>query len=162
MFFLIVGFGAIAVIAFMWPKAEVSLDGNCIISQLLKATLPLLTYDIFVNISLTALFVHLLYPFLARKENRISLGRSSPTFKFGQRKSPNASSNPDRITGRLRKLVVKTIIGGVLIMIPTMANLTNMLIKRRGQQGWICLTLCSLDGRSRSSSPWVYKLANIA
>ncbi|CZR50412.1 uncharacterized protein PAC_00284 [Phialocephala subalpina] len=77
MSFLIVGFGAISVTAFMWPNAEVSpLDGKCRIGQPLKVTIPLLTYDIVVNVSLTALFVHFLYPFLAPKGNRISLGQS--------------------------------------------------------------------------------------
>ncbi|KAH9209025.1 hypothetical protein DL95DRAFT_394752 [Leptodontidium sp. 2 PMI_412] len=148
MSFLIVGFGAIAVIAFVWPNAEVSTrDGKCRIGQPLKVTIPLLTYDIVVNVSLTALFVHFLYPFLAPKGNRISLGQSLSSFRFGsqQRKSPNCSPNQDRVTGRLRRLVVKTVVGGVLVMIPTVANLTGVLITRGREQGWMCLTLCSLD-----------------
>ncbi|KAH6699771.1 hypothetical protein BKA61DRAFT_621634 [Leptodontidium sp. MPI-SDFR-AT-0119] len=154
MSFLIVGFGAIAVIAFVWPNAEVSTrDGKCRIGQPLKVTIPLLTYDIVVNVSLTALFVHFLYPFLAPKGNRISLGQSLSSFRFGsqQRKSPNCSPNQDRVTGRLRRLVVKTVVGGVLVMIPTVANLTGVLITRGREQGWMCLTLCSLDGKSQWS-----------
>lgn len=30
-------------------------------------------------------------------------------------------------------------------MIPTVANLTGVLITRGREQGWMCLTLCSLD-----------------
>ncbi|KAF2183583.1 hypothetical protein K469DRAFT_668256 [Zopfia rhizophila CBS 207.26] len=163
MFFLIVGFGAISVTAFMWPNAVVSpLDGKCRIGQPLKVTIPLLTYDIVVNVSLTVLFVHFLYPFLAPKGNRISLGQPLSSLKFfSQRKSPNCSSNQDPVTGRLRRLVVKTVIGGVLVMIPTVAKLTGVLITRGREQGWMCLTLCSLDGKSRCSSRRLREPANI-
>lgn len=162
MLFLIVGFGAVSVTAFMWPNAEVSpLDAKCRIGQPLKVTIPLLTYDIVVNVSLTVLFVHFLYPFLAPKGNIISLVQSLSSLNFGQQKSPNRSSNHDRVTGRLRRLVVKTVVGGVLVMIPTVANLTGVLITRGREQGWMCLTLCSLDGKSRCSSPRLHEPANI-
>lgn len=162
MVFLIVGFGAVSVTAFMWPNAEVSpLDGKCRIGQPLKVTIPLLTYDIVVNVSLTALFVHFLYPFLAPKGNRISLRDSISSLKFSHRKSLNRSLNQNRVTGRLRRLVVKTVVGGVLVMIPTVANLTGVLITRGREQGWMCLTLCSLDGKSRYSSLRLYETANI-
>ena len=163
MLLLIIGFGAVSVTAFMWPNVVVSpLDGKCRIGQPLKVTIPLLTYDIVVNVSLTALFVHFLYPFLAPKGNRISLGQSLPSLKFfSQRKLPKCSSNQDRVTGRLRRLVVRTVVGGVVVMIPTVANLTGVLITRGREQGWMCLTLCSLDGKSRCLLPRLRDPANI-
>ncbi|OAQ69674.2 hypothetical protein VFPPC_02278 [Pochonia chlamydosporia 170] len=113
MLVLITGFGAISVTAFVWPNSEVSPeDRKCRIGQLLKVTVPLLTYDIIINVSLTTLFVHLLHPFLAPKGNRVSLGHSL------------SSPNQDRVIGRLRRLVMKTIIGAILIMVPTLANLS--------------------------------------
>lgn len=163
MLFLIVGFGAVSVTAFIWPNADISpLDKKCRIGQPLKVTIPLLAYDIVVNVSLTALFVHFLYPFLAPKGNRISLGQSLSSLRFfSLRQSPNSSSNQDPVTGRLRRLVVKTVVGGVLVMIPTVANLTGVLITRGREQGWLCLTLCSLDGKSCSTPPCLRKVANI-
>ena len=141
---LITGFGAISVTAFVWPNSEVSPeDRKCRIGQLLKVTVPLLTYDIIINVSLTTLFVHLLHPFLAPKGNRVSLGHSL------------SSPNQDRVIGRLRRLVMKTIIGAILIMVPTLANLSGMLITKGREQGWMCLTLCTLDGKSRCAPPQV-------
>lgn len=146
MVLIIAGFGAISVTAFRWPQAQVShKDGKCRIGQPLKVTIPLLSYDIAVNVGLTALFVYLLHPFLVSKPNRTSLKQSKSSQSYFSRWKSRDNSTCQDPQGKLRKLVWKTIIGGVLVMIPTAGNLTGVLVTKGREQGRLCLTLCSLD-----------------
>lgn len=152
------GFGIIAVIAFIWPIAEISkIDSKCRIGLPLKVTAPLLSFDIIVNIGFTGLFICLLWPLLRFHHNRSSAGGSGswPQWIFQRKQQndvemrqhgrPQQSSNNDRLMRVLRKLVIKTVIGGLLIMIPTLANLTVLFFMQGHEQGWLCFTICSLD-----------------
>jgi hypothetical protein len=57
------GFGSIAVFSFMDPVAELSpVDGKCRIGLPFKITLPLLIYDVCINVYLTAHFVYFARP----------------------------------------------------------------------------------------------------
>lgn len=142
---VILGFGAIAAAAFIWPIAEVSsTDGKCRIGVPLKVTAPFLAYDMVINIALTSLFVYFLYPLLAFKRN------DDPSDKF--RISPSIlirhqTRKNDRIAEKLRKLIWKTIIGGILVMLPTVANIVIFFIMRGSEEGWLCFTICSIDGK---------------
>ena len=62
-FVVTVGFGTIAVFAFLGPVAEVDpLDGQCRIGLPRKSTMVLMAYDIFINLAMTAVFLALLRP----------------------------------------------------------------------------------------------------
>jgi len=72
-----VGFGAIAVDAFIFPLSELR-DGACHIGIPPKVTIPLVTYDVCINIALTALFVHFLKPTLKFRLNMFQEARHPP------------------------------------------------------------------------------------
>lgn len=61
---LVLGFGSIAVLSFMFPVAELS-DGRCRIGLPFKITLPLLIYDVSINLYLTGHFLHFSRPGIA-------------------------------------------------------------------------------------------------
>lgn len=68
---IVLGFGSIAGFAFAYPVASLTDDRKCRIGSPTKVTLPLLVYDILINVGLTVVFVALLQPLLAfRKQAR--------------------------------------------------------------------------------------------
>ncbi|KAF2083799.1 hypothetical protein K490DRAFT_10317, partial [Saccharata proteae CBS 121410] len=140
------GFGAIAVTAFMWPVAQMSADGICRIGLPFKVTAPLLTYDIVINVALTGLFVWLLKPLLTFSRNSHQKGKTAlfanPKNLVGDARTVERQ---ERTSNTLRKLVFKTIVGGTAVMIPTVANLGILFFMKGHEQGWLCLTICSLD-----------------
>lgn len=71
------GFGAVAVEAFIYPNHELR-DGQCHIGIPQKVSIPLVTYDVCINIAFTALFVHFLKPTLKFRLNMFQDARCPP------------------------------------------------------------------------------------
>ncbi|KAK0947827.1 hypothetical protein LTR29_000728 [Friedmanniomyces endolithicus] len=70
MFVLIVGFGTIAILAFMAPVGILDpIDKQCRIGLPRTSVMVLMTYDILINIALTAAFIALLLPLLRSTPN---------------------------------------------------------------------------------------------
>jgi len=72
-----VGFGAVAVDAYIYPNHELR-DGECHIGIPQKVAIPLVTYDVCINIAFTALFVHFLKPTLKFRLNMFQEARHPP------------------------------------------------------------------------------------
>lgn len=175
MVLVVVGFGVIAIMAFVWPVAEIStINGKCYIGLLFKVTAPLLIYDIGINIAFTVLFLYLLWPLVKFQRQRSGQGSGDwPQWLFSRKRHtgplpdgktdmemarPGArptSHDPanERFMRTLRRLVWKTVIGGTLVMLPTVANLVVLFVLNGHEQGWLCLTICTLDGTCVSSHP---------
>ncbi|KAL6706661.1 hypothetical protein ACN47E_005203 [Coniothyrium glycines] len=148
------GFSIIALLGYMWPVAELSeYDRRCRIGLRQYVTIPLLTFDIVLNIALTIVFVHLLSPlictgqFLSRTLPASRLLRCLDTLcsRTKTRGSVNLHCSNQRLVQKMEYLVWKTFIGSILIMIPTLGNLITLLILKGSELGWICLTVCTLD-----------------
>ncbi|KAF2031428.1 hypothetical protein EK21DRAFT_111023 [Setomelanomma holmii] len=147
------GFGALAVIAFVRGFANISpLDGKCRIGLPKQVTIPLLTYDLLINILLTLTFVHLLAPVI-RSNNLNVLGCNASHFaKYlacccvrPKDTSVDLGRGNRRVARRLKKLLWRTFFGACLVLIPTMANLIQMTILGGSESGFFCLTFCTLD-----------------
>ncbi|KAK1006765.1 hypothetical protein LTR54_006522 [Friedmanniomyces endolithicus] len=70
MFVLIVGFGTIAILAFMAPVGILNpIDKECRIGLPRTSVMVLMTYDILINVALTAVFIALLLPMLRPNPN---------------------------------------------------------------------------------------------
>lgn len=136
-------------------------DGKCRIGLPPKTTMILLSYDTFVNLSLTGVFVYLLRPLL-----RFSAPTTSPywgdRFRCLFRRivgvSPHASREPNNgyvlNTSRLRaveNLVWRSLVGAIVVLLPTIGNLVSLYHMKGRELGWLCLTLCTLDGMFRST-----------
>ncbi|KEF53883.1 uncharacterized protein A1O9_10285, partial [Exophiala aquamarina CBS 119918] len=58
---VVLGFRSIAILSFMFPVAEFT-DSKYYIGLPFKITLPLLIYDITINLYLTSYFLHFVHP----------------------------------------------------------------------------------------------------
>ncbi|KAG0265673.1 hypothetical protein BG011_004272 [Mortierella polycephala] len=94
-------------------------DGNCYIGIYKPASLPLIFYDVFLSCWLTALFIRPLM--------------SSTSFLQGPSK------------GRLRDVARRTLIGCIIALFLSSANIFTLAYFDGHERGWICLTSCIAD-----------------
>jgi len=153
---LALGWGTIAVIAFLWPSVDVDGEnGKCRFGWPLKVTIPVVAYDVFINVALTGLFTHMLQsgfrlsfrlPSTAASRLQAPARRASfliklkPQFEDGEYEEGVNQANLKAI----RTLLHKTIIGCIIVMIPTVVNLA--LLTQGIERSWLCFTICTIDG----------------
>ncbi|KAF2755842.1 hypothetical protein EJ05DRAFT_79515 [Pseudovirgaria hyperparasitica] len=151
---LAVGFGGIAIIGFIWPMADLSVeDGKCRIGLPLKVSVPLLTFDVAVNVALTAVFIYLLRPLLTLGSNSVTsssavakaVSIASWALGIGKRHSDQEHPSNAALLKRVKKLLWKSLLGMLLVLLPTMANLTVLYTFQGRELGWVCFTICTLD-----------------
>ena len=108
-------------------------DGNrsCIIGLEPMASIPLLSYDIFLNVFLTSLFV---YPLL------------SPNF-WGLSRSFDADLAEGRklINPKLRALAQRTCWAAGVALGTSVVNILILTLLHGRQLGWVCLASCGVD-----------------
>jgi hypothetical protein len=150
-----VGFGAIATLNFIFAISEISPgDGQCRVGIRQFATVPLLTFDILVNILLTLIFVYHLGPII--RSNRL-MGTSSPISFFTTCLGYCCASTKNegivfhtgnaKVAKRIEKLVWRSLIGSCLVLIPTAANMTQLTIVKGREMGFLCIIICNSDSR---------------
>ncbi|KAF9179794.1 hypothetical protein BGZ51_006650 [Haplosporangium sp. Z 767] len=99
--------------------SELENNGHCYIGLLKPAALSLILYDIFLSCWLTALFIRPLM--------------SSTSFLQGPSK------------GRLRDVARRTLLGCVIALVLSSANVFTLVYFEGHERGWICLTSCTAD-----------------
>ncbi|KAI4760196.1 hypothetical protein E4T51_06765 [Aureobasidium sp. EXF-12344] len=107
----------LVVLNFVFRIAYINERGVCVIGMKRRALVPLITFDIVLNVYLTSLFLHPL--------------RQCYTFKQGTKSS-------------MRILVVRTFVGSCATLLMSVVNLSVLTILD-GEPGYICLCLCNLD-----------------
>ena len=142
------GFGSIAVVAFMYPFAAFARgNGKCTIGLPLRVTIPLLSYEIVINVALTGIFIGLLRQILRiRDPVHSTVGGSSSEPRSSRRfanvaKSisltalrsknepiPQPPSTPNIVAfdpnmKALKKLIYKSLLAAGLILIATIVNI---------------------------------------
>jgi hypothetical protein len=128
-------------------------DGLCHIGLPTKVLVPLLVFDIVINVLLTLTFVYLLGPVIRlndisgprRSASRVANAISSCCFE-SRKRSINVHLGNPHVARRIEKLMWRTFIGSVLVLIPTVANLVQLIILHGSEKGFLCLTICTLDG----------------
>lgn len=158
MFLVGTGFGATAVLAFLNPVAELSgVDGKCRIGLPLKVTIPLLIFDIVINLVLTGIFIHLITPLVRSKISQGSPGKWLPWIRKIFSRCTASSARPNSFVAGLstfngsihreiENLLTKSLVGAFLMLLPTIANLSLLFHMKGRELGWLCLTICTLDG----------------
>ena len=149
------GFGTIAVFAFLGPVVEISsIDGKCRIGLPFHVTLPLLIYDICINMGMTILFVVLIYPYVAHDWRSyipfwMVRGRKSLQRIFKRKRSEHSASSEELVDRRtaLEKLILKSLVASVAILVSTVTNLAILFSMSGREQGWLCFTICTTDGK---------------
>ena len=139
---IIAGLGSIAIISFLRPVAYVSpTDAICRIGLPNGALIPLLTYDVLVNVALTGLYIWL--------TNRISQnltwaavgGVALAVVWPGRKYGPLETQ-----ASMLQLMMAKSILGTVAAVVVTAANLAVLIGVRGHEQDWLCFTVCCVDG----------------
>lgn len=159
---VLVGFGGVGVASCMRPVADMStVDGQCRIGIPRYITIPLVAYDIGINVLLTMVFVYLLSPLVrndalpvkAFPATRLTRCISS-LCKRSKAKTGMLSANEgnQHAAKKLEKLLWKTFIGSVLVMMPTAGNFLALSALGGRELGWLCMTTCTLDGSSACAS----------
>ncbi|KAH7386686.1 hypothetical protein DE146DRAFT_620871 [Phaeosphaeria sp. MPI-PUGE-AT-0046c] len=147
------GFGTIAITGFLSPLSGISPeDGMCRIGLRHYVTIPLLSFDVFINIILTMVFLYLLGPVI-RLNNfaipNLHISRVATWLGTHCQNSQGHSielraANP-HVAKRVEKLLLRTFAGSCLVLPPTVGNLTQLLVLRGRDLGFVCLLLCSCD-----------------
>lgn len=161
--FIVTGFGAIAATAFAFPFSDYNHDTrSCSIGLSTGTLVALLAYDLMINVGLNALFIRCLLgplrfryrhttdqqPSMAHRLTNAATG--SPTRPAGS-PSDHASAIPQGVvdaksTKNIERLLYKSLIGLLLLAVPTVINLTVLLYLSGHEKGWLCFTLCLADG----------------
>ena len=159
------GFGAIAIVGYMSPVVELStLDGRCRIGLPPRVSFPLLCFDVAVNFLLTGVFFWLLRPVLDfhgllrmstwfgdRLTSKVK--QSVHKREIELETALEGASLKSAMNKNIRILLWKCLIGSTLVMLPTVANMTQFYIMNSRELGWVCLTICTLDGTSPHPKP---------
>lgn len=154
LFLMTVSLGGVAVNTYSSPVITmVPEDGRCHIGIPGRASIPFMVMDIVVDVALTSVFVYLLRPvvkvhFLSKILAALGI-RSMPTSEVEDER------NDTVVQRNIRTLLRKSLIGGLLIMIPTVANMVQFYIMNGKELALICLTICTFDGTTSPSLRFV-------
>jgi hypothetical protein len=131
-----VSLGAIGVAGFVSPVWWISEeDGRCRIGLQRYAAIPLLTCDIVINVYLTLVFVYLLSP-LVKGSGPLAAGCASRftqyfsnLFNRAKKKATVDLHRSNQVMARkVETLLWKTLIGCVLVILPTAGNLAALCV----------------------------------
>jgi hypothetical protein len=154
---VVLGFGTIAVLSFIFPVAKFSAaDGKCRIGLPFKITLPLLIYDISINVYLTCHFLYFAKPDIV--QDTIAKLRSTFGPRQDVRNSVHDSINENRAfrakanvsnpkQDHLRNLAKRTLNGMCIMLMATVINLSILFHMSGQEQEWMCFMFCTLDGK---------------
>lgn len=152
------GFGSIAICGFVWPIANLSqIDGRCRIGLPFRVTIPMLSFDVIINVLLTGVFVYLLRPLLQFNLQSEEAATAATVFAssvrrvlmraHGRANSFDVYAMNRQSCKAIETLLWKTLIGCTLMMLPTVGNLVALIPLHGQELGWVCLTICALDGK---------------
>ncbi|KAF9185061.1 hypothetical protein BGZ50_003299 [Haplosporangium sp. Z 11] len=116
---LMTPYAGVITLMVLYRVAEIEENGECHIGLLKPAALPLILYDLFLSIWLTLLFIRPLM---------------SPQSKL---------QGPSK--GKLRDVARRTLIGAIVAMLLSSANVFTLVYFQGEERGLICLSSCTAD-----------------
>ncbi|PVH91767.1 hypothetical protein DM02DRAFT_702928 [Periconia macrospinosa] len=154
-----VGFGSITMLAYLTPVVELSrLDGRCRMGVPAKVSLPLMCFDVVINFLLTGIFLWLMKPVLASRQILSLRSLLGDTIGGGSKRWFGELGGLGRgndlqysivqknvMNKHIKTLLLKSLVGSMLIMLPTVGNMIQFYVIRGREPGYICLMLCTLD-----------------
>ncbi|OAG12864.1 uncharacterized protein CC84DRAFT_1080632 [Paraphaeosphaeria sporulosa] len=141
-----VSFLAVAINAYLSPIITMEADvGRCHMGIPGKASIPFMSVDIVVDVALTGVFVYLLRPAVKMH----GLNKMNHVFKVPKSQMLGVAKELHDTTVRknIRTLLWKSLIGSLLIMIPTVANMIQFYVMHGRELALVCLALCTIDGK---------------
>lgn len=158
---LMTGFGFVVIVlsAFMYPHTKLVLN-RCKMGLPMAVSISLLVFDTLINFTLTAVFIWLIRPLLAfhrssnpdsksyfRDKLKTSFGAlcARIPITLGSTSGPYHQEATQSRVSQVEQLVWKTIIGTILVVLPTIANLVSLNAVGGREHAWICYTVCTAD-----------------
>lgn len=142
---VIASFAGVSINAYLRPIINMEEeDGRCHMGIPGRASIPFMVVDILVDIALTAVFFWLLRPVVKLHGFRTISG----VFRRTNALQPQTERerNETAVQRNIRILLWKSLIGSMLIMLPTIANMVQFYITQGRELALICLTICVIDG----------------
>ncbi|UPX19266.1 uncharacterized protein EKO05_0009535 [Ascochyta rabiei] len=115
--FMILPYTVFVVMNFIWRITYIKNKGMCIIGMQKIAMLPLIIFEVVVNIYLTLLFILPLRKLYSYKNN---------------------------VNPKLNRMAFRSLVGSLATLTTSIANLTVLMVLR-GEPGWVCLMCCNAD-----------------
>jgi hypothetical protein len=143
---ILVGFTAIGISAF--ATFESNPFPTCTIGLLRPVAITVLSWDIFVNVFLTSVFLYYIQDFLA---DGMMMTLSPPILRPVVQifRHKDASSNVVVAQDSLVHVIRKTFWASVFILATTAANFATLLVFAGKEPVWLCFTLCTFDSMSK-------------
>ncbi|KAF2011651.1 hypothetical protein BU24DRAFT_286310 [Aaosphaeria arxii CBS 175.79] len=116
-FGMLIPYVIVIILNFVWRISYINDDGVCIIGMEKRAMMPLIIFDVVLNVYLTCLFIVPLRKLYSYQHDR------------------NHS---------LRRMATRSFIGAVATLLSSVVNLTVLMVLK-GEPGWICLMCCNAD-----------------
>jgi hypothetical protein len=125
-------------------------DGRqtCIIGLEPMASIPLLSYDVFLNIFLTSLFA---YPLLGGS-SPCGIGLWSGGNSSSQGAGAGAAGGRKLVNPKLRALAKRTCYAASVALGTSVVNILILTLLHGRQLGWVCLASCGFDVRTRAQT----------
>ncbi|KNG51420.1 hypothetical protein DDE82_000738 [Stemphylium lycopersici] len=141
---IVVMYGAVAINSYVNHVTEMKgEDGRCHFGIRGIVSIPFTVVNFFTDAVLTTVFFYLLQPVVQKP------GTSTIAAMIGKKSGDTASTAHGGADSPARKniriLLWKSIIGSLLIEIPTAANMIQFVITKGEELGMICLTICLVD-----------------
>ncbi|KAK7621600.1 hypothetical protein IWX48DRAFT_411693 [Phyllosticta citricarpa] len=116
-FGMLLPYTVVVILNFVWRISYKNEQGMCIIGMEKKAMMPLIVFDVVVNVYLTSLFLLPLRQLYSYRE---------------------------RTNRTLRRMAIRTFFGSCATLTSSVTNLTILMVLI-GEPGWICLMCCNAD-----------------
>lgn len=142
---VVVLYSAVSINSYVHPVTKLDpSDGRCHFGIGAIAAVPVISVNIFTDIVLTGVFIYLLRPYvkvdgIATISGVLKRSGSASTARHGR--------DETAVQRNIRILLWKSIVGSLLVEIPTAANMIQFFITRGEELGMICLTICMVDGK---------------
>jgi hypothetical protein len=120
-------------------------DGRCHFGIRGIVSIPFTVVNFFTDMVLTGVFFYLLKPVAQFPSMSYFASKSS------RDDAPAHGGTDTPARKRIRMLLWKSIVGSLLIEIPTAANMIQFVITKGEELGMICLTICLVDGTTKTS-----------
>lgn len=152
---VVVGFGSIAAVGFNQRLAYLAQPARrCWIGLPLHVTTTFLAFDVSLNLFVTLSFIYLTRHLVTRDLpcNNFPVSRFADwlgrTCSRGGQSPIQIRRENTLVAKQTECLLLKTVAGCVLVVLPTLANLVTMTFVGGVEPLWICFTACTLDGPS--------------
>ncbi|PSN73492.1 hypothetical protein BS50DRAFT_607105 [Corynespora cassiicola Philippines] len=141
---VIVLYSAVSLNSYLHPVTQMEdYDGRCHFGIDGRTAIPIIAVNLFTDLVLTGVFFYLLRPVVRQRGMATVSGFLERSKVVGpERQEPDDGT---AVQKNIRTLLKKSIIGSILIEIPTAANMIQFYVTEGKELGMICLAICMFD-----------------